>query len=99
MSNFGCVCLVSSFAIIFSNTLPGAGVRDIGLRSERDSGGFDFGIGMILAFFHCGGNMQLYREEFIISQIGVAISVANSVRIRGVYLLYLVTLKRLFLVN
>ena len=43
--------------------------------------------------------MQLYREEFIISQIGVAISVANSVRIRGVYLLYLVTLKRLFLVN
>ena len=67
----------------FSNTLPGAGVSDIGLRSERDSGGFDFGIGMILAFFHCDGNVQLYREEFIMSQIGVAISVANSVKMRG----------------
>ena len=29
LSNFGCVCFVSSLAIIFSNTLPGAGVRDI----------------------------------------------------------------------
>ena len=83
MSNFGCVWSVNSLAIIFSNTLPGAGVKEIGLRSVKDSGGFDFGIGIIFAFFHCDGKIHLYREAFMILHMGVEISRANSVRIRG----------------
>ena len=83
LSNFDSVCFVSSFAMTFSNTLPGAGVREMGLRSDRDFGGFDFGIGTILAFFHCDGKVHLYSDAFIMSHIGVTISGANSVRIRG----------------
>ena len=83
MSNFDSICLLNSFAIIFSNILPGAGVKDIGLRSDKDSGGFDFGMGTILALFHFDGNIPLSMEAFIISHMGVDNSGENSVRIRG----------------
>ena len=69
--------------MIFSKTLPGAGVKDIGLRSAKVSGGFDLGMGMTFAFFHCGGKVHSYREALMMLQMGVAISAANSVRIRG----------------
>ena len=45
--------------------------------------GLTLGIGIILAFFHCDGKVHLWREAFMILHMGVAISEANSVRIRG----------------
>ena len=72
-----------SSAIIFSSTFPGAGVRDIGLRSFSDLGDATFGMGTILALFHWSGNTPCLRHAFIMLHIGVAISGQNSERILG----------------
>ena len=82
--------------MIFSKTLPGAGVKEIGLRSAKVTGGFDLGMGMTLAFFHCVGKVHLWREAFMILHMGVAISAANSDRIRGGYVTYARGLRRDF---
>ena len=72
-----------SWAIIFSRTLPGAGVSDIGLRSFNDLGDATLGIGTIFALFHWSGNTPCLRHALIILHIGVAISGQNSERILG----------------
>ena len=83
MSNLVSICLLNSVAIIFSNILAGAGVSDIGLKSAKDSGGFDFGMGTTLAFFHIFGKTPFFKHAFTISQMGVANSGENSSRRRG----------------
>ena len=88
LSNFDWVWSDKSLAKIFSKTLPGAGVKEIGLRSAKVTGGLDLGMGITLAFFHCDGKVHSYREALIILHMGVAISAANSVRIRGECRLY-----------
>ena len=60
MSNLVSICLLYSVAIFFSNILAGAGVSDIGLKSAKDSGGFDFGMGTTLAFFP-----QFWENSFL----------------------------------
>ena len=76
--------------------MPGAGVKDIGLRSAKVTGGFDLGMGMTFAFFHCDGKVHSYSEALIMLHMGVAISAANSDRIRGGYVTYARGLRRDF---
>ena len=70
LSSFDWVWSDNSFAKTFSKTLPGAGVKEIGLRSAKVTGGLVLGIGMTLAFFHCNGKVHLYSEALTMLHMG-----------------------------
>ena len=70
-------CSISEI-IIFSIFLPPIGVLEIGVRSVRAFGGFNFGIGTISEILKASGNIPECKAQFEMLQNGRASSAANS---------------------
>ena len=64
-----------------SQTLLTVDVRDMGRSLSAEGVGTTFGRGTTTACFHCHGTVPDDNEELSMSQAGVLISKANSVRI------------------
>ena len=49
-------------SVILSRILERQDRREIGLKSEREEGEGDLGIGIMMALFHWGGKKEQWRE-------------------------------------
>ena len=72
------ISLSNSEIKVFSIILPPIGVLDMGLKSERERGGFILGIGIISALLKASGKIPHFSAQFKISQKGVENSGENS---------------------